>query len=351
MESTNTNIDLQDNRIKGETFNFVLDCTDAALEKYLAITAEDYAGIFTKGDLNWCLQTYHILAKRGSVAVKCSNCLLDNHINLIHSDQLLKVKGSSKQFVVCVRADYPLRPWAQYHVVQNVHQLTSDTSSIPHWVQPGLIKRQADRRGVKRVAYAGAPIKGNMAGSAESWKKMFEPYGIEFVLLPSGSWHDLSTIDVLIGIRSFTTHPYHTKPPTKLFNAWHANIPFVGGYDSAFRQVGVPGEDYLLATTPEEAVSAVLQLRYSPALYADLVKRGQQKALQYSEDTIAAIWEKTLTGPIADRYKNWKRYPVYEQIRFNLLQKVGLGEHTTKQLVKQLLNKNKISPLLKKALY
>lgn len=329
-------------------FNFILDCTDAALEDYLAITPEEYARVFKKGDLNWCLQTYFNL-RRSGLAVQCSNRLQEGCINIIHSDQLLKLGGSFREFVLCVRADYPARPWAHFHLVQNGHQLSFNTAYIPHWVQPGLIKRHPDRKGVSRVAYAGAPIKGNFAGTVEGWQELLEPHGIEFVLLPEGRWHDLSTVDVLLGIRSFTKHPYHTKPPTKLFNAWHANIPFVGGHDSAFKEVGTPGEDYLLAGTPEEAVAAVLRLRDNPSLYAALVERGQQMAHIFSEQKISRKWEEVLTGPVFRRYEKWKRRPTYEQVRFLVLQEAGLLEHNGKQLFKRFLMGSRVGSFMRRA--
>ena len=318
-------------------FNFVLDCSDEALETYLSITEEAFVKVFTKGDLNWCLQTFLILEKRAKLPVKCSNHLQENCINIIHSDQLLKLKGNIDQFIVCVRADYPRRPWAHYHLVQNQNQLGSDTSYIPHWVQPGLVRRNPMREGVSSVAYSGAPIKGNFAGSLESWKRLFDPHGIDFEILSSGIWHNLSEVDVLVGIRSFTKQTFNTKPPTKLFNAWHANIPFVGGNDSAFRQVGVPGEDYLLASTAEEVVAAVLQLRQEPDLYAKLVENGQQKAKRYNQQTIADVWEEVLSGPVARRYEQWAHRPSYEYIRFNFMQDIGLLENSSKQLVKRIL--------------
>jgi hypothetical protein len=306
--------------------------------------------VFIRGDLNWCLQTYLILARRGRLAVQCSNKLKDDCINLIHSDHLLRLRGDAHSFLVCIRADYPRRLWAQYHLVQNQQQCKAGAGYLPHWVQPGLIKRHPARQQVKRVAYAGAPIKGNLAGSWTEWKRLFEPHGLEFVLLPSGSWHDLSSVDVLLGIRTFGRAPHHSKPPTKLLNAWHANIPFVGGHDSAFKQIGTPGEDYLLASSPKPALAAVLQLRDDPALYTTLVSMGQQRANEYAEACLAERWEEMLLTTIAGRYRKWKQQPAYERIRFRVLQEAGLIEHNTKQLIKGVLHKAIVFPTLRKAL-
>jgi hypothetical protein len=319
------------------TINFIIDVSDAALKNYLSMDANDAVKVFTRGDLNWCLQTYLILKNRSNLPMKCTNSICDNSINLVHSDQLLNLEGEPSQFIVCVRADYPKRRWAHYHIVQNKRQLEAHTSFVPHWVQPGLIKRNPNRRGVKRVAYVGEPRNGNLAGSIDEWKNLLSPHGIEFATLPEGSWHDLSEIDVLIGVRSFTKRGYDTKPPTKLFSAWHANIPFVGGYDSAFMQVGVPGEDYLLAGTAQGALAAILQLRDNQTLYDSIVKRGQEKARLYDEDTIADAWLKILQGPVVERYKLWKSRSAYERQRFQVKKQIGSFEHLLKQNIKKLI--------------
>lgn len=317
-------------------FNFVIDCTDAALTKYLNMDGRDAASVFTKGDLNWCLQTYLILKKHNKIQVQCSNRLCDDAINIVHSDQLLTLKGTESQFLVCIRADYPKRRWAHYQIVQNKRQLEANTSFVPHWVQPGLVRRDEVRTGVKRVAYAGEIFNGNFAGSVDTWKELFRPHNIEFDILSPGSWHDLKDVDVLIGIRGFNSNTYDTKPPTKLFSAWHANIPFVGGADSAFTQVGSPGEDYLLVRTPAEAVEAVLRLRDDNDLYSKLVSKGKEKALEYNENTITAQWLEILTGPVLRRYELWKSRPLYERKQFSLKQTIGLSEHEIKQVIKKI---------------
>ena len=322
-------------------FNFVIDCSDSALAEYLNINSETAVKIYTRGDLNWCLQTYHILAKRSNLPVQCSNRMQAGAINIIHSDQLLQQRGNASHFIVCVRADYPERRWAHYHLVQNKNQLAHNTSFIPHWVQPGLLKRDPARKGVLRVAYAGEAYNGNLAGTTDTWRRLLEPLGIEFITLSGGTWHDLRSIDVLVGIRSFDHQPHNTKPPTKLFGAWHANIPFIGGHDSAFKQVGTPGEDYLLASTPQEAITAILRLRNEAGLYEKLVLNGNRKAELYTEETIAKVWVDALTGPVSHRYYKWKDNPFYEQNRFNTLLGMGNLEHEVKQLVKHYLGINK----------
>jgi hypothetical protein len=317
--------------------NFVVDCSDSALKEYVNMNDKDAATIFVRGDLNWCLQSYSILSKRKNIPVSCSNRLYKDCINVIHSDTLLTLKGISTHFLVCVRADYPKRLWAHYHLVQNKDQLSSKSSYIPHWVQPGLIKKNKSAEDIFTVAYAGQPFNGNMAGTPDTWKRLLEPHQIKFITLSQGEWHDLSSVDVLIGIRSFDKKEYSTKPPTKLFNAWHAGIPLIGGNDSAYKQVGTPGEDYLIATSPSEALNMILKLRDDKELYKMITGNGAKKAAYYTEEKIAEWWEKILVGPIMGRYQQWKKRQVYERLWFKIKLALAIPEQKSKQMIKKLL--------------
>ena len=78
--------------MEGKKFNFIIDCSDSEIEKFVDLQPSEAAKVFVRGDLNWCLQTYLILLKRGNLPIQCSNKILPNVINLIHSDQLLKLK-------------------------------------------------------------------------------------------------------------------------------------------------------------------------------------------------------------------------------------------------------------------
>jgi hypothetical protein len=288
-------------------------------------------------NLEWTLQAYLVLKQRNNLQVLCSNTFIPGCINLIHSYDLIKLKGTAKDFIVCIKGEFPWRRWAHYHIVQNQTEVRANSSALTLWVQPGLKKRNSQRKGVTTVAYAGQTWNGNFAGSVDTWSSLFKPYGIEFVSLPTGQCHDLSQIDVLIGIRSFDTNPYNAKPPSKLINAWHAHIPFIGGYDSAFKQVGTPGQDYLLAKTPQEVLQAVLALRDNQELYHTLVNNGIKKAALYTRDTIAQKWEDILTGPVAKRYQQWNQRRSYEHSRFEALSKFEGIKHESKQLLKKFI--------------
>ncbi len=324
--------------MKTVQYNFLIQLPDDKINILKSIDPQQNPYIIKGANLEWILQAYLHLRQRNNLEVILSNHFVPGCINIIHSDDLIRLKGTAKDFIVCVKGEFPWRRWAHYHIVQNQMELRQNTSFLPLWVQPGLVKRNAQRKGVTTVAYAGQTWNGNLAGSEQTWVKLFEPHGIEFVSLPTGSCHDLSNIDVLIGIRSFDTKPYNSKPPSKLINAWHANIPFIGGYDSAFTQVGTPGENYLLAKTPEEVLTAVLYLRDNPELYQQLVNNGIEKAKAYTTQSIADAWENTLTQPIQKRYEQWK-LSKYEHTRFGTVSSIESFRHKTKQILKKILHR------------
>jgi hypothetical protein len=221
--------------------------------------------------------------------------------------------------------------------VQNKEQEGINSTFIPHWLQPELLQRNPNREGVRKVAYVGQLWNGNFAGTIEEWKAVFEPHGIEFTTLGSNEWNNLSEIDVLVGIRTFNTNTHNTKPPSKLLNAWHGRIPFIGGYDSAFVQVGTPGKDYLVAKNLDEVLEAVLNLKNNPKLYQEIVANGTKKAQEFTTEKIAETWEKVLTGEVARRYQQWKARPTFEKARFNTLLGIGALEGSSKAMVKKIV--------------
>lgn len=331
-------------------FNFLVDLPESDLRLYRA--APDLAGfiaaqpdmlarISSKGDLCWCLQSYLILKPRRAVDVRLSNRLAADCVNIVHSDHLLNLRGRAADFIVCVRADFPRRRWAHYHLVQNRAQLAADTAYLPLWPQPALIGRSADRDGVATVAYAGETVNGNLAADTGAWQRLFARHGLHFVPLTSRGWHDLSAVDVIIGVRSFDRRPYNGKPPSKMLNAWHAGIPFVGGCDSAFAQTGTPGSDYLRVASAEEALEAVLRLRDSPLLYSLLVRNGRRRAMDYTGDAIATQWEQVLLGPVSERLRRWRAHRLSEGLRFRLALAAGLAGHDARQVLKKRLRRTR----------
>jgi len=328
----------------GPLLNFVIDEPSSALPRYLAISdmadcmAREpaiAAGVASRGDLCWSFQTYLNLVERSDFPVICSNEPRDDAINFVHSDQLVRLPRRASAFIVCMRADFPARRWAQFQIVQNRRQAAGAARYLPLWPQPGILRRDPSRRRVERVAYVGQTFNGNLAADERTWRRAVERLGLEFVAPSKERWHDFREIDVLIGVRSFDGRSYPGKPPSKLINAWHAHAPFIGGNDSAYRQVGTPGVDYLRATTLEAVTLAIARLRDDPEDYARIVAAGARKAATYSTEAVCDRWRGLIKAEILPRYALWLRRPDYERARFHLLYGAGRVERLARGLARR----------------
>lgn len=120
------------------------------------------------------------------------------------------------------------------------------------------------------------------------------------------------TSDCLIGIRTKNqTSNFSNKPPTKLINAWLAGIPFIGGSESAYLQIGEPGKDYLVADTMEDAIEQIKSLKSSPELFSSLVRNSDMKAQQFSPGSITHKWADFIWNVIWPDFDQWKMQPIW----------------------------------------
>jgi hypothetical protein len=287
-------------------FVFVLsDASSGQLEFLRSLPMREAWPYLTRGVWIWCLQTFLELRDRG-LSVELMSAPAPGALNFVHVRQLSRLKPAADTFLVSIQADYGAIPWSSVNIVQNLRQADHKRSFwIPHWPQPGLTPRSPARRSIERVAYAGNPQ--GLAGSDRQWSTALRPYGIEFRNLNSEAWRDYSNVDVLLAVRSFDKSRYDFKPPSKLLNAWHARIPLVAGFDSAFEQIGRPGRDYLRVRTLGQAIETIRLLRDDNDLYSAVVDAGAQRALEYTRERIADAWERLLTGAIASNYAQWQR--------------------------------------------
>lgn len=154
-------------------------------------------------------------------------------------------------FLAGVIADGLPHPSAHCHIAQNAahaHRLPRDIF-MPHWTQPGLLTRDPVRGNTfERVAFYGT--KSNLAPELQTpeWAEhLLHTVGCTFDIRSAEHWHDCHDVDVVLAVRTFGRQRQLHKPATKLYNAWRAGIPFIGGRDSAFAADGNPGRDYLIA--------------------------------------------------------------------------------------------------------
>lgn len=264
---------------------------------------------------SWIYQSWQRLQQAG-VTSALSTKLLEPGVVMTLGNYLTTSLGldammPKETFLVDVTADRPPHPGAQLHVVENrmQTQLLPHAVFIPHWPQRGLIPRDLNR-GLRfeNVAFFGEPK--NLAPELHSkaWQqRLSQELGITFYLQGNQGWHDYSNVDAVIAIRSFSSSRYLNKPATKLYNAWHAGVPFIGGLDSAFAADGRPGTDYLVATSLEEVFSHLEQLKKDSHLRAKLVQEGFNSAKNFTSEVILEHWKKLIEDTIPKSVAAWQK--------------------------------------------
>jgi hypothetical protein len=306
--------------------NFIVPAKNDKVLKYLkSIELDDSPSVFDHSTKNWTLQSFCILNTKME-DVRCNRYPLQGMINIGHAQYLRTIRPDPSCFYVSITGEYRHLLWAHSHIVQNKSQHNGKKYHyITHWGQPGLIPRSEGRTIVKNVAFAGRPnqistrhgyIRSKLArfgyftsnyDGIRFWTGEMVKIGMQFVFLGKPKWNDMSNIDILIGIRSYDRERYDYLPPTKLLNAWHSGIPFIGGNDSAYEQVGTPGVDYIRVNNHQEAIDAIQRLRDDDQYYYSIVSAGRIKKVKYTRDNIASEWIKLLNGPIRELYNDWYR--------------------------------------------
>jgi len=241
-----------------------------------------------------------------NVNVELSVAPRPDAVNFIAANGLRKVHGfhPGRFFTVALRADGRPFPYAHFEVVQNRHSEGANRIYIPHLPQPGLVPRDRSRSRVTRVAFAGES--GNLFRNIAELIPLFRDIGLDFALKGPGDWHDLSDVDLLLGIRSLDRQRHHSKPPTKLFNAWHADIPFIAGFDSAYEQCGLPGHDYVRVSNLSELKLAIQRLANDQDLYRSIVENGKVSRARYTVEIIGHTWAEVIDQAILPAYWRWR---------------------------------------------
>jgi hypothetical protein len=221
---------------------------------------------------------------------------------------------------VCLRADATFHPFAHLHVVINQTALHPWYPSVymPHWPQPGLIPRDPARGDRwENAAFFGdaACIAGEM--QSDEWAAVLRELQLTWLFMPPEKWHDFSEVDVVVAIRDFVgKHRYANKPPTKLFNAWHAGVPAVLGRESAYEQQRQGPLDYLEARTFADLVAALRRLRDEPELRQAMVANGRERAHESNPAVITARWREFFENTVPPAYEKWRKAGLWQQRLF-----------------------------------
>lgn len=273
----------------------------------------DWGSRYGRGKYDWTLQTYLHL-KADNFPCELVDTIPESGIVIAHRDFLPdNLKPSPDLLFICIKADKDAHPYAQIHIVQNSDdEITKRPVSfwssyyMPHWPQPGLIPRDSTRGSrFENAAFYG--VRETLAPELQqpSWEQQLSDLGLHWEIINSNRWHDYSQTDVIIAIRSFDGDTYSSKPPSKLYNAWHAGIPAILGCDSAYRKERKSELDYIEVASVEETITALKNLRVDNNLRQAIVENGHLRAMERRPANITAQWSGFLTDIAIPSYYRW----------------------------------------------
>jgi hypothetical protein len=222
---------------------------------------------------------------------------------------------SWNSYTVACRSDGPDPVLADHVIVQNPLNQSPNHHYVPHWPQPGLIPRQADRGTMIRSLV----FKGDECNLWEPFKTgefraRLRALGVELRIdgkvESSGlRWHDYRHDDLILAARDLTEEDAKVKPASKLINAWHARVPALLGPEPAYQVLRGSQLDYLEVRSCADVIRALEKLRTEPNLYCQMVENGTRRATQFSEEAIVNRWVEILSGPFCRGYAAWCATP------------------------------------------
>ena len=272
----------------------------------------------------WIYQTWLALERSGFSARLThaipSEGILVALTNLLTAD----VRLPEQVFFVGVVADYLADARAHLHVVQNnAHaRRLRNSAFMPLWPHPNLLPRDPARLDrFENVCFFGESSNLAPELADRRWKdKLRGELGLNFIIWGADRWHDYREADCIVAIRSFGRSSYIHKPATKLYNAWLAGVPFIGGMDSAYAADGEPGGDFLQAATPGELFGHLRRLQDELSLRKRLVAAGAISGRGFSFDATLERWKRLLGETVPDLAARWRNKSSSERRLFHALQ-------------------------------
>ena len=226
-------------------------------------------------------------------------------------------------FFAGIVADYLPHPGAHRHILQNpVHaRRLARSTYMPLWPHPNLIPRAASRGDTfATICFFGDAQ--NLAPELQdpAWTRQLEAMGLRLVVCQADRWHDYREADCVIAMRGFGYSTYLHKPATKLYNAWLAGVPFIGGKDSAYAADGRPGVNFLQAASPQELLEHLRRLKADATLRQSLVAGGQEAGRNFHSSAILERWKNLLTQDIPELARQWREQSALSRRIFSFSQ-------------------------------
>lgn len=301
---------------------------------------DDYvlgAEVFLNTSLAWSLQTYLHLRKR-KIDCQLTNKIPEKGILLCTFQDIdFNFKPTKDLFFCLIRADGYYFPYANSYVVQNKIQVSENENSffISHWPQPLLQKRESIRNlTFENVKFFGYEVNLAKELQTKEWESFLKEHNLSWHLVGcNASDHekiDYSETDLIIAIREFNLEKtsFSNKPASKLYNSWIAEIPFIGGNESAYLMEKTNDFDCIIVNNLEELKEKIIFLKDNPKVRQKMIDNAIIKSQLYDTDKITDEWIDTLNKvlKLAEEWRklsNFKRKLFFIK-KFFLLKKRGL---------------------------
>lgn len=251
---------------------------------------------------NWIYQSFIQLKQRGIPLELYSVLPPQGMILALGSSLSKKLRIPAGMCLIDIVADAAPNPAAHAYIVQNRIQQKYIPHSffIPHWPQPKMIPRSPDRGDrFDNIAFFGDINSLAPELRKEEWHHhLRRTLGLSFTIKSPYQWHNYSDVDGVIAIRSFSQSCYLSKSAVKLYNAWLAGVPFIGGRDVAYADEGHPGKNYLIATSPSELLEHLRHLKEDISFRRELIAHGHHQGAFYTQEKTAERWISLIQGAI-----------------------------------------------------
>jgi|GEM_PF-3533737 len=266
---------------------------------------DKFPEFFKTGIDVWIIQSYILLHDSERFNVCISSALKKNCVNVIHRSQV-SAKECREFFVVSVRADRDPLVNAHIEIVQNRSSVWSPRHLfIPHWPQPGLIKRDVNRReSIENVSFFGKSCHLSDEFKTTEFSERLSTLSCK-LQIHEKDWWDYSKTDIVLAFREGYTFYLNFKPASKLVNAWNAGVPAILGKEAAYRELKTTCFDYIEIASAEDALAHIKYLKSHPEVYRRMIENGRQKANMFSRNRIRELWLEKLEL-IEDYYSDFQ---------------------------------------------
>jgi hypothetical protein len=263
----------------------------------------------------WAAQSYLRLRARG-LDVTISRDYRADRLNVVSYHDLAAREFPVRYFLCATRQDNAHPFLADCSIVQNPMNVRTPGRDhyIPHWPQPGLIKRDPSRGSrIENIAFKGAKACLHESFGSPQFLAALTDMGVRMIfdvknpVTGAPQWYDYREVDLVLAVRDATVKDMEVKPASKLVNAWLAGCPALLGPEPAFQKLRQSPLDFIEVKSTAEALAAIRKLLDEPETYEAMVRNGQQRAVEFTPDAVAKLWRDTLAGPVTEQYRRWRR--------------------------------------------